>query len=115
MRHVLVVVAVLAVLAGCSGKRPQVPADHLWTDESDEQAVTQALAAFQDIVDRYPGTPWAERAALRVRECRESLAAHDAGIADFYLVRGALLAAESRLRGLVSDYPETDATASTLH
>jgi outer membrane protein assembly factor BamD len=200
MRHVLVVVAVLAVLAGCAGKKPQVPADQLWTDgndamkdeawevaidkykalldqypfdanaeeaelkiaqayyfserypeaiasfadfermhptspnlaeieyrrgmayvaqastpDRDQQPLTQALTSFQNIVDRYPGTPWAARAALRVRECREALAAHDAGIANFYLVRGALLAAESRLRGLVSDYPETDATAKTLH
>ena len=200
MRRSLVVVAVLAVLAGCSGKKPLVPADQLWTEgndamkdeaweiavekykalldqypfdanaeeaelkiaqayyfserypeaiasfadfermhptspnlaeieyrrgmayiaqqstpDRDQQSLTQALTSFQNIVDRYPGTPWAERAALRVRECRETLAAHDAGIADFYLDRGALLAAESRLRGLVSDYPETDATARTLH
>jgi outer membrane protein assembly factor BamD len=200
MRHVLVVVAVLAALVGCSGKRPQVPADQLWTEgndamkddayeiaidkykalldqypfdpnaeeaelkiaqayyfserypeaiasfadfermhptspnlaeleyrrgmayvaqqsttDRDQQPVTQALTSFQNIVDRYPGTPWAERAALRVRECREALAAHEAGIADFYLGRGALLAAESRLRGLVMDFTDTDATARALH
>ena len=54
------------------------------------------------------------RADLRVRECREELAEHDAGIARFYLKRGSLRAAESRLRGLLIDYPETEATAQTL-
>jgi hypothetical protein len=39
---------------------------------------------------------------------------HDAGIAKFYLQRGSLRAAESRLRGLLTDYPETQATAQAL-
>ncbi|MCW5893573.1 MAG: outer membrane protein assembly factor BamD [bacterium] len=84
------------------------------TPDRDQQAVTNALGSFQNIVDRYPGTPWADRATLRIRECRESLAEHDAGIATFYLRRGSLRAAEARLRGLLRQYPDTDATAQTL-
>jgi outer membrane protein assembly factor BamD len=84
------------------------------SSDRDQQAVKNALESFRNIVERYPGTPWASRAELRVRECREELASHDADIATYYLHRGSLRAAESRLRGLLTDYPETDATARSL-
>lgn len=84
------------------------------THDRDQQAVTSALVSFRNILDRYPGTAWAERAALRIRECREALAAREAEIALYYLERGALMAAEARLRGLLVEYPDTDAAASAL-
>jgi outer membrane protein assembly factor BamD len=200
MRRPLVVLLAVALCAACSGKKPQVPAETLWTDgntamedeawdlaierykalldqypfdpnaeqaelkiaqayfyaerypesiaafadfermhptsanlaeleyrrglaylaqhsttDRDQQAITAAMASFKNILDRYPGTPWAERADLRIRECREMLAAHDADIANYYLGRGSLLAAESRLRGILVAYPDTDAAAEALH
>jgi outer membrane protein assembly factor BamD len=84
------------------------------SSDRDQQAIKNALDSFRNLVERYPGTPWASRAELRVRECREELAEHDSGIAAFYLERGSLRAAESRLRGLLTDYPETEATAAAL-
>ncbi len=84
------------------------------SSDRDQASIKNALEAFKNVVDRHPGTPWASRAELRVRECREELAEHDAGIAGFYLERGSLRAAESRLRGLLTDYPETYATAQAL-
>jgi len=83
------------------------------SSDRDQQAIKNALDSFRNLVDRYPGTPWASRAELRVRECREELAEHDAHIANFYLGRGSLRAAESRLRGLLTEYPEAQATAQT--
>jgi outer membrane protein assembly factor BamD len=84
------------------------------SSDRDQQAIKNAQDSFRNVVDRYPDTPWASRAALRMRECREELAEHDAGIATFYLQRGSLRAAESRLRGLLTDYPDTTATAEAL-
>jgi len=84
------------------------------SSDRDQQAIKNALDSFKTVVDRYPGSAWASRAEMRVRECREELARHDAGIAKFYLQRGSLRAAESRLRGLLVDYPETYATAEAL-
>src|SRR5262249_53214206 len=70
---------------------------------------------FRNIVDRFPQSPWAAKASLRVRECREALAAHETQVATYYLRHGNLKAAEARLSGLLADYPDTDATAEALY
>jgi outer membrane protein assembly factor BamD len=85
------------------------------TPDRDQQSVTNALGTFRNIVDRFPGTPWADRSVLRIRECREALATHEALVASYYLRRGSMRAAESRLRGLLSNYVDTDASAESLY
>jgi outer membrane protein assembly factor BamD len=84
------------------------------SSDRDQQSIKNATEAFKSVVDRYPGTPWAARAELRLRECREELADHESDIATFYLRRGSLRAAEARLRGMLVDYPNTEATAAAL-
>ncbi|HJQ85123.1 MAG TPA: outer membrane protein assembly factor BamD [Candidatus Binatia bacterium] len=85
------------------------------TTDRDQQAHTNALTYFRNLIDRFPNSPWAEKARLRVRECREALAKHEAHIARYYLKQKNLKAAEARLRGLLTEYPETDATAEALY
>ena len=84
------------------------------TPDRDQQSHTNALTYFRNLTDRFPNSPWADKARLRMRECREALARHEADITRYYLKRGNLKAAEARLRGLLTDYPDTDATADTL-
>jgi len=84
------------------------------TSDRDPAPHTNALAYFRNVIDRFPTSPWAERSRLRLRECRESLAKHDAGIALYYLRHGNLLAAEGRLRGLLTQYADTSAAADVL-
>jgi outer membrane protein assembly factor BamD len=84
------------------------------TADRDPSFATQALTSFRNVIDRFPGSPWANRSELRITECREILARHEEVIATFYLGRKALRAAEARLRLLLQDYPEMDATADTL-
>jgi outer membrane protein assembly factor BamD len=85
------------------------------TSDRDPAPHTSALAYFRNVIDRFPTTSWAERSRLRLRECRESLARHDAGIAAYYLKRGNLRAAEGRLRGILQQYPETSAAGDVLY
>jgi len=85
------------------------------TTDRDQQAAGNANTYFRNLIDRFPNSPWAEKARLRLRECREAMANHEAGIAEYYLRHRNLKAAESRLRGLLTDYPETEATARTLY
>jgi outer membrane protein assembly factor BamD len=85
------------------------------TADRDQQAITNALTTFRSIADRFPGTPWAERSQLRMRECREALARHEAQVATWYLDKNSMRAAESRLHTMLTEYPDTDATAETLY
>src|SRR5262245_47144345 len=85
------------------------------TSDRDQQPITSALTTFRNIVDRFPGTPWADRSQLRIVECRESLARHEGQVATYYLQQGSMRAAEFRLRGLLTEYPETDAAADALY
>jgi outer membrane protein assembly factor BamD len=85
------------------------------TSDRDQEAHTNALTYFRNLIDRFPTSPYAEKARLRMRECREALAKHEADIAAYYLRHGSLRAAESRLRGLLTEYPETDASAQALY
>lgn len=84
------------------------------TPDRDQQPQSNALTYFRNVVDRFPRSPWAEKARLRIRECRESLAGHEFQVTRYYLRMGNVKAAESRLRGLLADYPETEGTAETL-
>ncbi len=85
------------------------------TSDRDPAPHTNALAYFRNVIDRFPTSPWAERSRLRLRECRESLAKHDAGIALYYLRHGNLRAAEGRLRGILTQYSDTTAAADVLY
>jgi len=85
------------------------------TSDRDPAPHTNALAYFRNVIDRFPTSPWAERSRLRLRECRESLAKHDASIALYYLRHGNLLAAEGRLRGILTEYADTSAAADVLY
>jgi outer membrane protein assembly factor BamD len=85
------------------------------TSDRDQQAHSNALTYFRNLIDRFPTSPWAEKARLRVKECRESLAKHESDIARYYLRQGNLKAAEARLRGLLTEYPDSDATAEALY
>jgi outer membrane protein assembly factor BamD len=83
--------------------------------DRDQDASANAHAYFRAVIDRYPGTPWAERAGLRLRECDEALAAHELYIAEFYLRQDNLPAAEARFRQLLKAYVNTDAAGRALH
>jgi outer membrane protein assembly factor BamD len=85
------------------------------TSDRDREPYKNALTYFRNLVDRFPGSPWSEKARLRMQECRAALSAHEADVATYYLRHGNLKAAEARLRGLLADYPETEATARALY
>jgi outer membrane protein assembly factor BamD len=84
------------------------------TSDRDQEPLRQALTYFANLVDRYPTSPWTEKARLRQRECRESLAKHHRDIAAWYIRHNNIKAAESRFARLLTDYADTDAAAESL-
>jgi outer membrane protein assembly factor BamD len=85
------------------------------TTDRDQQAYANAMTYFRNVADRFTTSPWAEKAKLRVRECREALAAHEEIVSTYYLRQGNLRAAEARLGGLLGQYADTDAAARALY
>src|SRR3989442_9707205 len=75
------------------------------TSDRDQQSHANALTYFRNLIDRFPQSPWAEKARLRVRECREALAKHEAAVAAYYLKIGNIKAAEARLRASPTTTP----------
>jgi len=84
------------------------------TADRDQQSANNANTYFRNLIDRFPTSPWAERARLRMRETREMLAGHESGIALYYVRHRNISAAETRLGMLLREYPETNATAELL-
>lgn len=82
--------------------------------DRDQSASGQAHAYFRAVIDRYPGSSWAERAKLRLRECEEALAGHEFYVVGFYLRQKNLPAAEARLGHLLRSYAASDAAAEAL-
>jgi outer membrane protein assembly factor BamD len=82
--------------------------------DRDQAASESAYGYFRAVLDRYPGSEWAARAGLRLRECEESIAAHELYVARFYLRHRNLPAAEGRLARILASYPDTESAAEAL-
>ncbi len=80
-----------------------------------DQAVTQnAYKHFRIVLERYSDSSFSALAEEKSRECREVLASSILGISNQYQRIGHLFAARVRLRSLVEQYPETEASTEAL-
>jgi outer membrane protein assembly factor BamD len=85
------------------------------TDVGRDQAKTQAaLAALQDLVQRYPDTNYARDARLKIDLTRDHLAGKEMSIGRYYLRAGDELAAINRFRKVVEQYQTTTHTPEAL-
>lgn len=82
--------------------------------DRDQSVTEKAHDHFRAVTDRFPESAFAPLAEKKVRLCRDSMAAHELMVADFNDQYGNTFAAGARLRALVENYPETDATAEAL-
>lgn len=74
-------------------------------------------SAFEDfalLVRRFPDSRYAWDAHLRMISLRDRIAAHELNIANFYVRRGAWLAAARRAEDVIAGYPGAPATAKAL-
>ncbi|TDG12370.1 outer membrane protein assembly factor BamD [Seongchinamella unica] len=86
------------------------------TDES-ERDVTQAkeaFAEFNQLVSRYPASPYAPDARARMVHLRNLLARHEILVANYYFRRGAYMAATNRGRYVVENFQRSPAVADGL-
>ena len=73
--------------------------------DRDQTEARQAETEFKEFLVKYPQNPLMPEVKARLREVQEVLAQGDFEIAQFYYIRGAWPAAESRYKEIVDNYP----------
>ncbi len=81
----------------------------------DQRITEQALAALTEVVNRFPDTPYARDARLKIDLARDHLAGHEMMIGRFYQRQNLHLAALNRFRRVVEQYQTTNHVAEALH
>ena len=80
----------------------------------DMTSAREAYADFTELLTRYPDSPYAPDARKRMIYLRNLLADSELNIANFYMERGALVAAANRARFIVENYSKADAVPDAL-
>jgi outer membrane protein assembly factor BamD len=84
-------------------------------DVTRDQAVTrQALDALNEVIRRYPNTPYADDARLKVDLVRDHLAGKEMEIGRFYQRRREWLASTLRFRRVIDEYQTTSHAPEAL-
>ncbi len=82
--------------------------------ETDPSSLTNAFETFRQLVVRYPNSEYASDARSRMRLIVNTLADHEANVAEYYLKRGFYVAAAGRAKEILKVYPETPAVERSL-
>ena len=107
--HYMKGVTALARDRGATGRFMKTELSH-----RDVSNVRQAFADFNDLIVRFPNSEFAKDAQQRMIYLRNVLAAAEVNIAQYYLGRGAYVAAANRARHVVESYSQTPATPDAL-
>ena len=81
----------------------------------DQDTTLKAIAALQEVTTRFPGTPYARDARLKIDLARDRLAGHEMSIGIFYENQHLYTAAIGRFQRVVEDFQTTNHTAEALH
>ncbi len=73
----------------------------------DQRDSARAIAAMQEVVDRYPDSEYVEDAEAKIRFARDQLAGKEMQVGRYYLERREYVAAINRFRNVVERYPNT--------
>jgi outer membrane protein assembly factor BamD len=82
--------------------------------ERDPTTARQAFQDFSELLKRYPKSKYAEDARQRMVYLLDSLARYEVHVADYYMRRGAYVAAANRAKYVVEHYPRTTAMPDAL-
>lgn len=77
-------------------------------------ATRDAYSDFRELIERFPDSEYAPDARQRIVYLRNVMAAKELHVADFYLRKGAYVAAVERGRWVVEHYPESTETRNAL-
>ncbi len=80
----------------------------------DPRPAREAFAHFAELVRRFPDSPYAADARLRMLYLRNFLARHELHVARFYMRRGAYVAALNRAKYVLETYYQTPSVPEAL-
>jgi len=82
--------------------------------DRDQSAARDAFNDFNELIRRYPDSRYVADARQRMVFLRNNLAAYEVGVANYYMRRKAYVAAASRARYALENYPGTPENADAL-
>ena len=82
--------------------------------QRDQRGTQQAMTALQEVVNRYPDTPYARDASLKIDLCRDHLAGKEMLIGRYYERQHLYEAAINRYQRVVQDFQTTNHVAEAL-
>ena len=82
--------------------------------DRDQSSAREAFIDFSELIRRYPDSRYVADARQRMVYLRNNLAAYEIEVADYYLSRGAYVAAANRARYALETYPNTPENAEAL-
>jgi outer membrane protein assembly factor BamD len=80
----------------------------------DQKPAQRAIEAMQVVVDKYPDSEYVDDAQSKIRFARDQLAGKEMQVGRYYLERKEYLAAISRFRVVVEQYPNTNQVEEAL-
>ena len=82
--------------------------------DRDPKAARDAYFAFKEVLTRFPESRYAEDSRARMRFLVNSLAANEVHVANYYMKRGAFLAAANRAQYAIEHYPQAPAVEEAM-
>jgi outer membrane protein assembly factor BamD len=82
--------------------------------QRDQKGTEQAMSALQEVVTRFPNTPYANDARLKIDLCRDHLAGKEMEIGRYYMNQHMYQAAIGRFQRVVDEYQTTNHVPEAL-
>jgi outer membrane protein assembly factor BamD len=82
--------------------------------DRDPKAARESFEVFKELVQRFPDSRYAADARLRMLYLVDALARHEVHVAQYYIRRGAYLAAINRAQTVITRYPNSPERRAAL-
>lgn len=82
--------------------------------ERDPKAAREAFESFKELATRFPESKYTPDARQRMSYLVNALASHEVHVAEYYMRRGAYVAAVNRAQACIKTYPEAPANEGAL-
>ncbi len=82
--------------------------------ERDPKAARESFDAFKELVEKFPKSRYTPDATARMKYLVDAMAAHEVHVADYYMRRGAYIAAVNRAQAAIKTYPDAPANEKAL-